>query len=189
MIRSFLAIEFPENLKATIADYLKDLKQVPSKIKWVSPGQSHLTLKFFGSISEELVEKISQALLKVLIDYPRIQLSLKGIGAFPNLFRPRVIWAGLGGEIEILQDLYLAIEQALAPLGIPKEDRPLHPHLTLGRNKLKEVNEPLYRLMTQWSKGESESFVVKEVTLFRSDLKPTGPVYTQLGVFPLKQKD
>lgn len=188
MIRSFLAIEFPESLKEIIADYLKDLKQVPSKIKWVSPGQSHLTLKFFGSISEELVEKISRTLLKALIECPWIQLSLKGIGAFPNLFRPRVIWAGLKGETEILQEVYQSIEQALVPLGIPKEDRPFHPHLTLGRNKLKEVNEPLYRLMTQWSKGESKPFVVKEVTLFRSDLKPTGPVYTQLGVFPLTQK-
>lgn len=189
MIRSFLAIEFPESLKEIIAGYLKDLKQVPSKIKWVSPGQSHLTLKFFGSISEELVGKISLTLLKVLIDCPRIRLNLKGIGAFPNLFRPRVIWAGLGGETETLQEIYQAIEQALVPLGIPKEDRPFHPHLTLGRNKLKEVNEPLYRLLSQWSKGESEPFVIQEVILFKSDLKPQGPVYTKLGVFPLKQKE
>ena len=188
MIRSFLAIEFPESLKEVIADYLQDLKQVPSKIKWVSPGQSHLTLKFFGSISEELIERISQDLLRVLIDCPPFHLSLKGIGAFPNLFRPRVIWAGLGGETEALQEVYQAIEQALVPLGIPKEDRPFHPHLTLGRNKLKEGNEPLYRLMTQWSKGESAPFVVRGVTLFRSDLKPTGPVYTKLGMFPLKQE-
>lgn len=188
MIRSFLAIEFPESLKEIITGYLKDLKQVPSTIKWVSPGQSHLTLKFFGSISEELGGKISQTLLKVLIDCPRFQLSLKGIGAFPNLFRPRVIWAGLEGETEILQEVYRTIEQALVPLGIPKEDRPFHPHLTLGRNKLKEVNEPLYRLLTHWSKGGSEPFVVQEVILFKSDLKPQGPVYTKLGVFPLKQK-
>ena len=98
MIRSFLAIEFPESLKEVIADYLQDLKQVPSKIKWVSPGQSHLTLKFFGSISEELIERISRDLLRVLVDCPPFHLSLKGIGAFPNLFRPRVIWAGLGGR-------------------------------------------------------------------------------------------
>lgn len=188
MIRSFLAIEFPESLKEIIAGYLKDLKQVPSKIKWISPGQSHLTLKFFGSISEELIGKVSQTLLKVLFDCPRIHLSLKGIGAFPNLFRPRVIWAGLGGETETLQEVYQAIEQALVPLGIPKENRPFHPHLTLGRNKLKEVNEPLYRLLRQWSNGESEPFVVQEVILFKSDLKPQGPVYTKLGVFPLKQK-
>ncbi len=60
--------------------------------------------------------------------------------------------------------------------------------MTLGRNKLKEGNEPLYRLMTHWSKGESEPFFVQEVILFKSDLKLQGPVYTKIGVFPLKQK-
>lgn len=187
MIRSFLAIEFPDSLKEIVAGYIKDLKQVPSKIRWVSPSQVHLTLKFFGSVSQEQVEKILQALSPVLMEYPQFHLCLKGIGAFPNLFRPRVIWAGLGGEIEILQEVYLAVEQALTLLGIPKEDRPLHPHLTLGRNKLKELNDPLYHLLTQWAKGESESFVVKEITLFRSDLKPTGPVYTKLGGFSLNK--
>ncbi len=187
MIRSFLAIEFPDSLKETVAGYIKDLNQVPSKIRWVSSSQVHLTLKFFGSISPEQVEKILQTLSPVLREYPQFHLCLKGIGAFPNLFRPRVIWAGLGGEIETLQEVHQAVEQALTPLGIPKEDRPFHPHLTLGRNKLKELNDPLYRLLTQWTKGESEPFVVKEIILFRSDLKPTGPVYTRLGVFSLRQ--
>jgi RNA 2',3'-cyclic 3'-phosphodiesterase len=186
MIRSFLAIEIPEALKQVIFSFIEDLRQVPSKVKWVSAHQIHLTLKFFGSIAPEMVAKISQALVGVVSDYPQFDLVLKGIGAFPNLFRPRVIWAGLGGDTEKLRGFYQAIEQALIPLGIPQEERPFHAHLTLGRNKMNQVNESLYRLLSNWPEKESPSFRVEEVVLFQSDLKPSGPVYTRLGIFPLK---
>ncbi|MFH0789267.1 MAG: RNA 2',3'-cyclic phosphodiesterase [Pseudomonadota bacterium] len=187
MIRSFLAIELPEALKAVISGYIQALRQVPSAIKWGSTHQTHLTLKFFGSIAPETVERISRVLERIVSDYPRFNLFLKGIGAFPNLFRPRVIWTGLQGDTKSLQGFHRVIEQALVPLGIPGEERPFHPHLTLGRNKLNQMNEPLFRLLSHWPEKESPSFRVEEVILFRSDLKPGGPVYTKLGVFPLKQ--
>jgi 2'-5' RNA ligase len=188
MIRSFLAIQLPEPLKEVIVGYLKDLRQVHSPVKWVSAHQTHLTLKFFGSITNETVERISRTLVKVGSDYLQFNLALKGIGAFPNLFRPRVIWTGLGGDLKMLQGFYQVVEQALIPLGIPKEERPFHPHLTLGRNKINQVNEPLYKLLSNWSEKETPPFRVEEVVLFQSDLKPSGPVYTKLGIFPLKQR-
>jgi 2'-5' RNA ligase len=188
MIRSFLAIELPEALKEVILGYIQVLRQVPSQIKWVSAHQNHLTLKFFGSIAPETVGRISQALVKVVSDNPQFDLALKGIGAFPNLFRPRVIWTGLGGDTEKLRGFFQTIDQALVPLGIPQEERPFHPHLTLGRNKINQVNEPLYRLLSNWPEKESPSFRVEEVVLFQSDLKPSGPVYTRLGIFPLRQR-
>ena len=98
MIRSFLAIEIPEDQKETVAGYIQELRQVPSKMKWVLPHQTHFTLKFFGSITSETVEKISQTLSLVVSEFPKFHLTLEGIGAFPNLFRPRVIWLGLGGR-------------------------------------------------------------------------------------------
>ncbi len=185
MIRSFLAIELSEGLKETVAEYIRELGQVPSRIKWVSPLQTHLTLKFFGSITEETIENIFRTLSPVLSTYPRFCLTLKGLGAFPNLFRPRVIWFSVGGETKILQGLHQTIEQALIPLGIPKEDRPFQGHLTLGRNKENQVNEKLYRRLSEYSKEETALFEVEEVTLFRSDLKPAGPVYSKLKTFPL----
>jgi 2'-5' RNA ligase len=187
MIRSFLAIDLPESIKKVMVDYLQDLRQVPSSVKWVSPRQTHLTLKFFGSISMETVGKISQTLQKVISEYPRFNLGLKGIGAFPNLFRPRVIWTGLTGDKARLAALHQIIEEALASLGIPKEERPFHPHLTLGRNKLNQINEPLYQKLNGWGEKETDSFPVEELVLFKSDLTPTGPVYTKLENFPLKR--
>jgi RNA 2',3'-cyclic 3'-phosphodiesterase len=185
MIRSFLAIEIPENRREVVAGYIKELRQIPSKVKWISREQSHLTLKFFGYLKEETIERISGALSTVIPKHPEFSLTLDRIGAFPSLFRPRVIWLGLGGEKGELEKLYQDIEQGLIPLGLPKEDRPFHPHVTLGRNKSNELNEPLYRFISDWTVKETAPFRVKEITLLRSDLKPTGAVYTRLKGFPL----
>ena len=187
MIRSFLAIELSEGLKGTVAEYIRELEKVPSRIKWVSPLQTHLTLKFFGSIAQETIEDISRILSPVLSTYPRFYLTLKGLGAFPNLFRPRVIWLSLGGETKILQGLHQIIEQALVPLGIPNEDRPFQGHLTLGRNKENQVNEKLYRRLSEHSKEETSPFDVEELILFRSNLKPNGPEYHKLKTFSLSK--
>lgn len=187
MIRSFLAIELPVDLKKTIAEYLAELIQIPSQVKWVSARQTHLTLKFFGSITQEALENISEVLFPVIADYPPFQLTLKGLGGFPNLFRPRVIWLSLGGEIEILQGLHQTIEKALVPLGIPKEDRPFQGHLTLGRNKDNQINEVLYQRLSKGLKEEAFPFEVRELILFRSDLKPDGAVHTKLRTFSLNR--
>ena len=121
--------------------------------------------------------------------YPRFKLTLKRLGAFPNLFRPRVIWLSLGGETEILQGLHQTLEQALVPLGIPKEDRPFQGHLTLGRNRENQVNEKLYQRLSEYLKEETAPFEVEELTLFRSDLKPAGPVYSKLKTFSLSKDE
>jgi RNA 2',3'-cyclic 3'-phosphodiesterase len=186
MIRSFLAIDLPEGLQETVGEYIEELRQIPSRIKWVIPRQTHLTLKFFGSISAETVEKISQHLLAVVSDWPRFALTIKGVGAFPNLYRPRVIWLSLGGEVEIFRGLHQRIDETLVPTGIPKEERPFQGHLTLGRNKDNQVNEGLSRLLSGWSRPETAPFTVEDVILFRSDLKPTGPIYSRLRTFKLK---
>jgi len=188
MIRSFLAIEISDDLKKKVAEYIEDLSQIPSKVKWVSSRQVHLTLKFFGNISQEVVEKISQDLPPVVADFHRFHLTIKGLGAFPNLFRARVIWLGLAGETEILLGLHQAIERALFPLGIPMEDRPFRGHLTLGRNKDNQLNQGLYRWLSERSFEESPPFEVEELILFRSDLKPTGPEYSKLKTFPLSSR-
>jgi RNA 2',3'-cyclic 3'-phosphodiesterase len=187
MIRSFLAIELSEGLKEIVAENIRELSQIPSKIKWVSPRQTHLTLKFFGSISYDTVEMISQTLSPIISDYPRFHITLKGLGAFPSLFRPRVIWLSLGGKTEILRGLHQAIEGGLVPLGIPKEERPFQGHLTLGRNKDNQVNQELYRRLSQWVKEETTPFEVDELVLFRSDLKPAGPEYSKLKTFLLSK--
>jgi RNA 2',3'-cyclic 3'-phosphodiesterase len=188
MIRSFLAIDFPKREKEIVAGYMEALRGIPSGIKWVSSYQIHLTLKFFGAITQETIEKISSTVSPFSLGFERFALTLKGIGAFPNLYRPRVIWMGFGGDTEILKELHEKIDQALMPLGIAKEERVFKPHLTLGRNKANELNELLVQRLTQWSEKETQPFPVEALTLYRSDLKPTGAIYTPLAEFPFRKK-
>jgi 2'-5' RNA ligase len=98
-----------------------------------------------------------------------------------------VIWTGLQGDSPKLRALHQEIEAALVSLGIPREERPFHPHLTLGRNKSTQINEPLYKILAGWPAKESPPFPVQELILFKSDLKPNGPTYTKLGIFPLQE--
>jgi 2'-5' RNA ligase len=188
MIRAFLALEFPASISEKIAGYIKSLQNVSPKTRWVDPRKAHLTLKFFGSLEQEALDRIATALAPLFSSFAPFRLTLNGAGGFPKLFRPRVIWVGLGAEKEHLKGLQQAVEETLFPLGIAREERPFHPHLTLGRNKIGEANEPLYHLLRNWAEPESEPFRVDEVILFQSDLKPGGPVYTKLKVFPLGEK-
>jgi RNA 2',3'-cyclic 3'-phosphodiesterase len=187
MIRSFLAIDFPKAEKEIVAGYIEALRRIPSTVKWVNPYQVHMTLKFFGAISQETIDKIILNLSPVASDFKKFNLTLNGWGGFPNLYRPRVLWLGFGGETEVLKDLQKKSDQALLPLGIPKEERPFKPHLTLGRNKSNELNEALYQRLSQWPEKESRPFPVESLILYRSDLKPTGAVYTKLAEFLFKK--
>ncbi|MEW6186914.1 MAG: RNA 2',3'-cyclic phosphodiesterase [Thermodesulfobacteriota bacterium] len=188
MIRSFLAVEVPEEQRAAVSGIIGELKRIPSGVKWVIPDQVHLTLKFFGSISPETVEGISRTLTPIVAGISPFPLSLEGLGGFPNLFRPRVIWLGIGGDTAALKGLQQSAEKALGSIGIPKEDRPFRGHLTIGRNKNPKINEELTGRLSQGIKSEGVPFSVKEVVLFRSDLKPSGSVYTRLKVFTLKNQ-
>jgi 2'-5' RNA ligase len=114
-------------------------------------------------------------------------ITLHGFGGFPNVTRPRVVWIGLGGDRERLVALQKDVEDLLASIGILREDRPFHPHLTLGRNRAREFQTSFRGLTADWEREASDPFEVREVVLFRSDLKPGGPVYTRLTVMPLKK--
>ena len=186
MIRSFLAIELPAAIKQRLAETNARLKEIPSAFKWVRPDQTHLTLKFFGSISQDLLAQIGEILPPFLAGEKPFSITLRGFGGFPNFTRPRVIWIGLGGEKDRLIELQKNMDDLLASLGIPREERPFQPHLTLGRNKTKELNLSFKELLAQWERDESDPFEIREVILFRSDLRPAGPIYTKLKVMPLR---
>lgn len=184
MIRSFLAVDLPRAVKDRLARYITLLKPETAGIKWVNPDQVHLTLKFFGAIPEETVTAIGPAVSRTVQGCPPFDLILQGVGGFPNIRRPRVIWAGLGGDREALKQLWLRLEDAFFVMGIPREERPFNPHLTLGRNKTGAPSETLFLRLANWKEPESEPFAIRELVLFRSDLKPGGPVYTVLNTFP-----
>ncbi len=180
MIRSFLAIELPEAIRRKIEEVQKDLKLSHADVRWVSPEKIHLTLKFFGSIDESRIDPIVKSIGGPTQTSSPFSLAVRGMGAFPHLKNPRVIWMGLVDEKEILPSFQRELEKELRKIGFESEDRPFHPHLTLGRMKSNQGRDELIGRMEKYREEQFGDFQVEKVVLFKSDLRPSGPIYTPL---------
>ena len=180
MIRSFLAIELPEAIRRKIEEVQKDLKLSHADVRWVSPEKIHLTLKFFGSIDESRIDPIVKSVGGPTQTSSPFSLAVRGMGAFPHLKNPRVIWMGLVDEKEILPSFQRELEKELRKIGFESEDRPFHPHLTLGRMKSNQGRDELIGRMEKYREEQFGDFQVEKVVLLKSDLRPSGPIYTPL---------
>lgn len=188
-IRTFIALELPETVKNKLEELSVQIKKNRLQgINWVSPQNIHLTLKFLGDTSPDLLEKIKTNIFSSAGSYSAIPIVISKLGAFPNLHHPRVIWIGLQAP-QVLSDLQYKIEESLIPLGFPKETRPFTPHLTLGRVNQNISVQDLTHLISYLSPLqdiELGSGELKTIHFFRSDLKPTGAIYTSLYHINLK---
>jgi 2'-5' RNA ligase len=180
LIRSFLAIELPRVILKKIEEVQGDLKSSHADVRWVSPVKIHLTLKFFGNIDEARIEPICEAIKGPVHNAQVFPLRVKGIGTFPHWKNPRVIWMGLIDGKGLLIPLQRQLEMALEKIGFEPEDRTFQPHLTLGRVNSSRGKEELIRRMEGYREEEFGEVSVERVVLFKSDLKPTGPIYTSL---------
>jgi 2'-5' RNA ligase len=184
-IRSFIAIEVPRELKSKLEGVQRELRQTEADVKWVRPEAIHLTLKFLGSIRQEDVEKISRAVAPVVTLWEPFEVGIRGMGCFPNLRNPRVVWVGIDRGKESLSSLHQKIEKKLAELSFPPEDRSFSPHLTLGRVRSPRERAGLSQAIEKTRGVEIGIFRAREVILFRSELHPSGAVYTRLNQFPM----
>ena len=184
MIRSFIAIELPDEIRHALAEVQKHLRRDVAGVRWVEPGSIHLTLKFLGDIPAEQIQPIAAAAMGVVQDEPPLSLGVSGLGAFPNPRRPRVIWVGLEGDVARLGRLQTRLEEALGPLGFPREERGFRPHLTVGRVKDPRRPPDLTRPLADVAVPRCNSFDVREILLYKSDLRPTGAIYTKLQHLP-----
>jgi 2'-5' RNA ligase len=189
-IRAFVAIELDETIKAALGTAQNELKRSPVAHigKWVAPQSIHLTLKFLGDIPESQVLAIGQALQCACAGFQPFAISLTEMGCFPNAQRPRVVWVGVGGNVEALTQLQRAVESEINPLGFEPERRGFTPHLTLARVRDKarsSERQELGQLLTQVRVEPSTGMTVQELSLMRSELRPSGAVYTRLVAAPL----
>ncbi|MBN1849450.1 MAG: RNA 2',3'-cyclic phosphodiesterase [Deltaproteobacteria bacterium] len=186
MIRSFLAFELPPEIKNIINRVSKDLRQSDLNVRWVNVENIHLTIVFMGNIHEKEIPFMSQTIEKVCLRYAPFHVFLKGLGAFPNTRRPRVIWAGLDGDTSKMPFFQKALQKHLRPVGIKEEKRPFKPHLTLGRFKNPGPADSLLdNLIGTYKDLSSSEYSFRELIFFKSDIKPGGAVYTKLGSWPL----
>jgi 2'-5' RNA ligase len=186
LIRSFLAIELPRTIQKKIEEIQGDLKLSLADVRWVSPEKIHLTLKFFGNIEESKIEPIVKSIEGSIQTTSPFSLKVKGVGAFPHLKNPRVIWMGLTNGKENVISLQQRLEVLLEKIGFQTEDRPFHPHLTLGRVKSNRGREELVGRMEKYREEEFGDFPVETVIFFKSDLRPSGPIYTPLREIKLE---
>jgi 2'-5' RNA ligase len=184
-IRSFLAIELPPTIAKGIERVQGDLKQSHADVRWVEPSRIHLTLKFFGNIDEKACDEIMDAVGKAVSEVEPFSLTIKGLSAFPSIRNPRVIWLGVEDGGEVLKPLQRAVEGNLRQIGFPGEEREFKPHLTLGRLRSGRGKPELLGKMEDLFPIDLGEFRVDRLMLFKSDLRPTGPIYTELRVLKL----
>jgi RNA 2',3'-cyclic 3'-phosphodiesterase len=185
MIRSFIAIDLPDATRQGLAAVQEQLRQSRAGVRWVKPSSIHLTLKFLGNIHPAQVEDIARAVAQEVRDQPPITLGAAGLGAFPSRRKPRVLWIGMEGEVQRLTRIQSRVENALQLLGFAREKRAFRPHLTIGRVKDRRRLQSLIDAMAELKIPEFDSFDVTEIILYKSDLRPTGAIYTKLHRMPL----
>ncbi len=190
-VRVFVALDLPQSIKELLEATIRQLEvALPQGIRWVNPAGIHLTLKFLGDVDSEMVGGLLAAMDQAAARFrqPNLTLGLSELGVFPNHREPRVLWAGVAGEIAALSRLQQSVDTAIADLGFARERRPFRPHLTLGR--VRDRTGPAERLrigrtVSQFSLPDSSSWQVQEVHLIQSVLTPRGAIYSSLGRRPL----
>ena len=179
-IRTFIAFELPPVIISLLQKVQQELKLLKLRARWVRPENIHLTLKFFGDIDPGGIDKIGAAMAEAVIGSSPLKLAVSGIGVFPGIKRPRVIWLGLSGDIQAILALQGRLEEKLADVGFPKEKRSFKAHLTLGRIKQAPSQALVRQVLNEYATLRSDDTTFNQVILYKSDLKPSGAVYSKL---------
>lgn len=184
MIRTFICIDIPQEVKQKMGAVQAEMKKHGRGVRWSNSNGIHLTLKFLGDIENEKVQQVIHQAEKACAGFSPFEISVQDTGAFPNFKRPRVFWIGVDEPSGLMLQLHGAIDNSLASIGFEKEQRRFSPHLTLGRVKsddgLKDVSRALEDMTF-----EPMHFLARHVVLMKSELRPGGAVYTPLHTIKL----
>ncbi len=179
-MRAFIAVEVPKTQREAIWSIVAALLVKPLPVKWVSLENLHITLKFLSEIDERRLAAIQPVLRDIARQRTQFTARLAGLGCFPSVRSPRVLWVGVADGAEPMTELAGVLDQELYRYDFMKEERPFHPHLTFGRAKTPVRIEGFFD-----RQFETEPFNVAEFVLFKSTLRPEGPLYEVLDRFPL----
>lgn len=195
MIRAFLAVEISDEVRTAIVQVQQDIKERLTahlskeiRIAWGQRNSFHLTMRFLGEIEKQLIDPLREAIARVRHAHPTIQIPIDRLQAFPNALKPRVLWVGpseswLQSEpAKRLVELHQEIESCCHSFGFASDEKPFSPHLTVARIKTGERQVgPLLAQSGLYERSISLGTVtVGPVVLMKSQLRPTGPVYTKL---------
>jgi 2'-5' RNA ligase len=183
-LRLFIAIETPAQVRSDMSKVRDQLRESGADVRWEPEEKFHATLKFLGGTEGDLVPEIIAGLRSVAGTKSPLSIMYRSVGCFPNLRNPRVVWIGIEDNSRTLMPLQQSIESAMSGLGFKPEDRPYHAHVTLGRVRSTKKIRNLLTIMESIT-FESQPVTIREIAVVRSDLRPTGSVYTTLHSIPL----
>jgi len=185
-LRSFLAFNLPVEIKNKIAQISGVLKRSSIDARWVKADNIHLTIVFLGDIRQEDLIPMRKEIRDVCTQNQAFEISLRGIGLFPNRRRPRVIWLGLDGELEEMSGFRDELQGRLVSFGIKAENRGFQPHITLGRfRKPDRIDSDQSGILSGYEELQGPAGQLNELIMFRSELKPGGAVYSVIDSWPL----
>jgi 2'-5' RNA ligase len=184
VIRAFIAIDLSTDIQQRLDDvvqnYKTQLADIP--IRWLAASNIHLTLKFLGDVSVSNLKILTEMIQAEISSHHQFEISVGGSGAFPNIRQPRIIWVGVEAPTE-LTAIKNGIEATTGRLGYTREERAFSPHLTLGRVS-RNITSLEVKVITKVLETTRVGFLgatcIEKVHLYRSDLQPSGAVYTQI---------
>jgi 2'-5' RNA ligase len=186
-VRSFIAVEITSGIRARAKKLIEQLGRTGADVKWVEPDNLHLTLAFLGEVPVLEIPEICDTAKASIGDFEPFEIDVSGVGAFPDLRRPRTIWLGVGDGADEMIALHDTLQQGLSKLGFRSENRRFRPHMTLGRVRHSPIGlDELGRAINDMKDLHIEAMEVAEVVVFSSRLDRGGPEYEPLGTIELK---
>jgi len=186
-IRAFIAVRVGDEVETTIARFIEEVRSPDDGIAWVRRDNLHVTLKFLGAaIDPAKLPALEDGLRRVTRDLSALRVLTRGVGAFPDLRRPRVLWTGL--ECDALVELAARIQSVAVGAGFDRAEQPWAPHLTIGRVRDRRKGKRVLRRLEGAAATEFGESRISEVSLHRSHLSSKGSTYERLAVFPLESQ-
>lgn len=184
-VRTFIAIELNESARRRLEEIQTELKKIDADIKWVNPKMIHLTLKFLGDVPQNDLDKVCAAIEEGLRDFSKFKFQINSLGCFPPKDLPRIIWAGIDAGSDLLKQIAETLSTHVSAFCEEKNDKEFSAHITLGRVRSNKNVMRLVNLIKTAPPKLSEAQNIDHVTLFKSDLTPSGPIYSIIKTFKL----
>jgi 2'-5' RNA ligase len=186
--RIFIAVDISDEARSRTAEHIDKMRQFATdvRVSWERPEKLHITLKFFGNVDENLIDKISDAITRIAGRFSSFEIAVTGTGVFTRAKQPRVLWLGIEDRNGSLAEIASQLDSRISRLGFEKEERSFSPHLTIARVREPQKAKGLAGAHLQ-SRFGSEKFIVTELVVYQSELKPTGSVYSVISRHSLRE--
>ncbi len=185
-MRTFIAVEIPNEVRIEIGKLITKLKGLESGVKWVEEKNIHITLKFLGEVKDNDLERLKNLVKDVVAETKIFEVSYEGLGTFPEGKTPRVIWIGIEKGKDELKKIADELEETLSKNGFRKEERDFSSHATIGRVKEKKNIGELKKAIEEKKNIRFGKSTVSHITIMKSTLSPKGPTYEAIEKIKLQ---